>query len=571
MLCTRTCSPLRLPFRLSLCELLFLAAIALMAASCQAPYYKRNAAACPLPPPPPACKPGAFSTITYDTTSSTTPNTSYWAIDIVSGADSEKEEFGLLFPSKDMSLLVTGYDAGNAGYRGMTLAAVDTVRARSDGGSIPSAFITTEVRPGAIMGDASLVRSDTPLEEPLNVAVYWDGHATVSPDGQWMVFASDRPRSIGGTDLWCARVTPQGYGRVRLCGGVINTPCDEISPQFTPDGSALLFSSAGHATVGGYDVFKANFRIEADSIVVTSVENIGMPINTMYDEIFPVQRDETTLYYGSNQIRQGAPQRRDFDVYVLHRVTLGIPALPRLVLAVTPEAPIIPPPLPTISAERATITGVVVNQQTQQPVVGAEVTARERITRTVISSTRTDSSGRYELQVPIETPVDVSAQSSDLFYDGFQVNIPKSQQNKTIVRETPIALPITYILRVNFPTSVFDKPYDYTLDSNGVETDQMWTAALDELAANVQSSISRLKRLVLIGHTDDVDSDASNMKLGKQRVEFTMNELVKRGIPKDLMEGRSAGERLKPNRRQDEPIDTWRKRCRRVELVKVLQ
>ncbi|MCX6141225.1 MAG: hypothetical protein NTX15_10435 [Candidatus Kapabacteria bacterium] len=498
-------------------------AIALMAASCQAPYYKRNAAACPIPPPPPACKPGTFSTITYDS------------------------------------------------YRGMTLVAVDTVMQRSDDDVARGLFIATEVRPGAIMGDASLVRSGTPLEEPLNLPLYWDGHATISPNGQWMVFASDRPGSIGGTDLWCTRITPQGFGPVHLCGGVVNTPCDEISPQFTPDGSAILFSSAGHATVGGYDIFKANFRTEADSLVVTTVENIGIPINTTYDEIFPVQKDETTLYYGSNQLRQGAPQRRDFDVYVLHRVTLGAPVQSRIKVAAVTEPPAIPPPLPTITPQRATITGVVVNQQTQEPVIGAEVTARERTTRVVISSTRTDSSGRYELDVPVDTPVDVSAQSSDLFYDGFQVNIPKEKQNDTIVRDTPIALPITYILRVNFPTSIFDKPYDNTLDSNGVETDQMWTSALDELAANVRSSISRLKRLVLIGHTDDVDSDASNMKLGKQRVEFTINELVKRGIPMNLMEGRSAGERLKPNKRPGEPIDTWRKRCRRVELVKVLQ
>ena len=174
------------------------------------------------------------------------------------------------------------------------------------------------------------------------------------------------------------------------------------------------------------------------------------------------------------------------------------------------------------------------------------------------------------LDVPVDTPVDVSASSSDLFYDAFQVKIPKEQQNDTIVRDAPLSLPITYILRVNFPTSMFDTPYENTLDSNGLETTQSWSAALDELASNVKSSVGKLKRLVLIGHTDDVDSDASNMKLGKQRVEFIMKKLAERGIPLDLMEGRSAGERLKPNRRPGESLDLWRKRCRRVELVKVL-
>ena len=540
-----------------------------MASSCQVPRYVRSAAACPLPPPAPECRPGSLDVTTYDTTTNTAANASYWAIDLVSGADTEQEEYGLLFPSKRNPVLVTGYDAGSAGYRGMILRAVDTV---SSDGSKTLPPITTEVRPGAIMGDASLVKDGVALSEPLNKPVFWDGHATISPDGKWMVFASDRPGGLGGTDLWLVHISSANiYGPPRICSSVINTPCDEISPQFTPDGLGIVFSSAGHATVGGYDVFKANFKADADSLVFSSVENIGKPINTEFDEVFPVQTDATTLYYGSNQQKTKNPERRDFDVYVLHLLTNPAPSYSPLQPIVESPTPDVPPALPVLPSERATITGVVVNQETQQPVVDAEVTARERASRVVISSTRTDSAGRYSLQIPVDTPVDVSAQSAELFYDGFQVNVPKERMRDTIARKAPIALPITYVLRVNFPTSVFDKPYDYTLDSNAIETTQLWTAALDELAANVRSSVSRLKRLVLIGHTDDVDSDASNMKLGKQRVDFTISELAKRGIPRELMEGRSVGERLMPNRRPGDPLDTWRKKCRRVELLKVLQ
>jgi len=522
-----------------------------------------------------------FDVITYDTTSSKSPGASYWAINNVAGADTDIEEFGLLIPHEQITLIVSGSDAGSAGYRGMTLRAVDTVVARS--GSSPSrmdvAFISTHVRSGSIMGDASLMRSSAnedgvygsvPLDAPLNLPVYWDGHATTSANGEWLIFSSDRPGTLGGTDLWSVRLRNGAFGEPRWCGSVINTPCDELSPQFTPDGSALLFSSAGHATVGGYDLFRANFRVVADSLVFTTVENLGKPINTSFDEVFPFQADSTTLYYSSNQQRKGAPHRRDFDVYVLHRKRNGSPPTTQLQVADVPESPVIPPPLPVLPVERATISGVVINEQTQQPVPDAEVTAREPGTRAVISSTRTDSAGRYMLDVPVDTPVDVSASSSDLFYDAFQVKIPKEQQNDTIVRDAPLSLPITYILRVNFPTSMFDTPYENTLDSNGLETTQSWSAALDELASNVKSSVGKLKRLVLIGHTDDVDSDASNMKLGKQRVEFIMKKLAERGIPLDLMEGRSAGERLKPNRRPGESLDLWRKRCRRVELVKVL-
>ena len=61
------------------------------------------------------------------------------------------------------------------------------------------------------------------------------------------------------------------------------------------------------------------------------------------------------------------------------------------------------------------------------------------------------------------------------------------------------------------------------------------------------------------------------MVLGRNRVNFIMDELVARGVDRDRMEGRSAGETLLPERRPGESIDLWRKRARRVELVKVLQ
>lgn len=558
------CLRLPLPFRPRLCEVLLLILMGLMAASCQTPLYKRSAAICPLPPPPPRCKPGSFNIVMYDTTTKEERESRYWKINRVSGADSEREEYGLLFPSTELALLLTGKDDGNAGYRAMQMTAVDvTADATSEPSTMPIPFIATEVRPGAVMGDATLVHAfasadgvgdAVPLEAPYNLPVYWDGHATISPNGSWMIFASDRPGGLGGTDLWMVRITKGVYGKPRWCGPVVNTPCDEICPQFAPDSLAILFSSAGHSTVGGYDLFRVNISASVDSLVFSSVENIGIPVNTPFDEIFPVQSDAATLYYGSNQSRQGAPYRRDFDVYVLHQVQTGSKVI-----------------APAITQGKATIRGVVIKQQTQEPVPDAEVTAREPSTRTVLSSTKTDSVGRYSLDVPIEVPVDVSAQTSDLFYDGFQITVPAERKDQVVLREQPISLPITYMLRVNFPTSIFDAPYLHTLDSNGIETPQTWTSAVDELAGNVQSSIGRLKRLVLIGHTDDVDSDPSNMKLGKQRVEFIMNELVRKGVPRELMEGRSAGETLKPNKRPQEPLDTWRKRSRRVELVKVLQ
>jgi outer membrane protein OmpA-like peptidoglycan-associated protein len=217
----------------------------------------------------------------------------------------------------------------------------------------------------------------------------------------------------------------------------------------------------------------------------------------------------------------------------------------------------------------ARLTGRVVNSQTQQPVADAEVVARESATRHIYSTARTDTNGQYTLSVPVSTPVQVTAQSDTLFYDSYTVVVPETAKNETVERTEPIALSRSCFLRVNFPTSEWGNPYGTTLDSNGMETDRAWQTELDELAENVTSAASTVRKIVLVGHTDDVDTDESNLVLGSQRVNFVIDKLVERGVPRTILEGRSEGEIKLLERRKGESIETWRKRCRRVELMKV--
>jgi len=337
--------------------------------------------------------------------------------------------------------------------------------------------------------------------------------------------------------------------------GGVNTPCDELSPMFAGD-SVVVFASAGHKTVGGYDLFAADIVRTADGITLSTPRNLGTPINTEFDELFPVWVDGHSLYYGSDQPREAGGQRKDFDVFVLSS---------RVIADAKPKPPVAQKP------RRATVTGTVVNQQTQQPVADADVTAREAESREVVASTTTDTAGNYAMDVPVGTPIDIAAQAPDLFYEEKRITVEPERVNDTVHLEQPIAIPVVLVLRVNFPTAVYDDPYPNTLDSNGAQTSQTWQEALDLLSRNVALSGEKLNRLVLIGHTDDVDTDESNMILGRNRVNFIMDELVKRGVSRALMEGRSAGETLLPDKRPGESIDLWRKRARRVELVKVFQ
>lgn len=535
--------------------------LSIAAVACTTPNVNRQVGPCPPPPPPPECNPQTFEGTVFDT--SRFYGRVHWHIRRVDGASDEPQEFAI-YKAGNTSVLLSGSSKAETRYLVIELPTDDRVlRARSQNSQ---SFLLTSVDDDAIMGDASLQsfsveKGETSLKPSasklgsVNLPLYWDGHPTVSPDGKTMVFASDRPESIGGTDLYVSVKTPDGWSSPLPVNGPVNTPCDELSPRFAGD-TTLVFASAGHSTVGGYDLFASTITWSSSGLVLGEPRNLGTPVNTPYDELFPYWADNNTMYYSSDQPRYDGGGRKDFDVFVL-------------TTTVRADAP--PPPPPPRTIDKTTITGTVIHHETHEPVADADVTARAVDNNSVVAKTKTDAGGVYTLDVPVDTPIDVSAQSPDLFFDDIRMIIPADKANDTVAVERPLSLPISFILRVNFPTAIFDDPYTNTLDSNGVETTQTWQEALDLLAKNVEFSGSRLKRLVLIGHTDDVDTRESNLTLGNNRVGFVMSELEKRGVPRDIMEGRSAGETLLPDKRDNELLDTWRKRARRVELVKVLR
>ena len=81
-------------------------------------------------------------------------------------------------------------------------------------------------------------------------------HPAVSPDGQWLYFTSNMPGGMGGYDIWRVRLTTNGLGGVENLGEPINTAGDEMFPAFRPNGD-FYFSSDGHETLGGLDIYIA--------------------------------------------------------------------------------------------------------------------------------------------------------------------------------------------------------------------------------------------------------------------------------------------------------------------------
>lgn len=114
-----------------------------------------------------------------------------------------------------------------------------------------------------------------------------DGHeiaASINREENVIYFASDREGGFGGTDLYKSQKLPTGeWGPALNLGSSINTPWDEDFPNISPDGKALYFSSKGHTSMGGYDLFMARYNTESQQF--EKVRNMGYPLSTVYDDM----------------------------------------------------------------------------------------------------------------------------------------------------------------------------------------------------------------------------------------------------------------------------------------------
>lgn len=188
---------------------------------------------------------------------------------------------------------------------------------------------------------------------------YSTGHPAVSADGKTLYFVSDAPGGMGGTDLYVSQYDSSGWGAPRNLGEPINTARDEMFPFIAPNGT-LYFASAGHAGLGGLDIFRVTLRGEP--------RNMGYPVNSHHDD-FGLIVDSTgqTGYFASNRRRGGA----DDDLYF---VTIDRP-------------------------QEVLVLGRVVDQEDQEALADVTV-AMKASDGEIIEQTTTEADGTYEFEVP---------------------------------------------------------------------------------------------------------------------------------------------------------------------------
>lgn len=111
---------------------------------------------------------------------------------------------------------------------------------------------------------------------------FFESHACISADGNKLYFTSNREDG-SDLDIYVSEKDASGdWGVPKMLPKEINTPYNEDTPFITISDTILYFSSEGHFSMGGYDIFRSFKKGNS----WTTPENLGYPINTPDDDRF---------------------------------------------------------------------------------------------------------------------------------------------------------------------------------------------------------------------------------------------------------------------------------------------
>jgi len=339
-------------------------------------------------------------------------------------------------------------------------------------------------------------RQGTKWADPTVVPISKDSvviaHPSLTDDQLTLYFVSDMLGSLGGKDIWMVqRESAEGaWGPPTNLGETINTAKDEMFP-FAKTDTLFYFSSNGHPGLGGLDVFKAHKDDEGKWVI----ENMKFPINSVSDDFGIIfQRDEERGYFTSS--RSGGKGLDDIYSFVL------------------PE-------------KRFNLAGKVINERTNQVVIGADV----RLIGSDGSSLeyKTDSSGSFSFKLKPET-------------DYLLVAFKRGFLNGKI-RETTMGIEESRDFTATLVLAPYEKPIElpnilYDLAKWDLRPESM--VALDELVETLEDNPNIT--IELMSHTDVRPfRQMSNLELSQNRAQSVVDYLISKGIPGDRLKARGYG------------------------------
>ena len=346
------------------------------------------------------------------------------------------------------------------------------------------------------------------LGAPVNVEGADTKEASITPDGKYLVFSSNRPGGSGGYDLWYCNLDVQGLpsGEAVNLGETVNSSGDESSPYYDAQAEELVFSSNGRVGIGGFDLFKSKGSISGNNW--TAPENLSYPVNSSKDDNFYFPHGDEGNFYTSSD-------RSSVCCLEMYNVQL----------------------------KTLRVTGHVYDDKTKEPLSDVQVIFTDSLDNKTLETQHTGPSGAFSFNVINKRPLKLNFSKENYFTKNIMVPTSELQKVDTLYRKD------VYLTayEINKPVVIPNILYDFDKATLRPES----KLVLDTLAQVLRDNPNMVVRMS--AHTDSKGSDAYNMELSQRRAQSCVDYLSSVGIAASRMEAKGYGESepIAPNTKPD--------------------
>ncbi|MFN8436926.1 MAG: OmpA family protein [Cytophagales bacterium] len=370
----------------------------------------------------------------------------------------------------------------------------------------------------------------------INTKDSWTSTPMLSPDGRTLYFSSNRKGGQGGIDLYKSSWNDTTWSTPVNLGSKINTIGNELFPFLSPSGK-FYFASDGQAGLGGLDIFKA---VRDSSTGSLTVENIGQPVNSQYDDFAISFNTDSTGYFSSN--REGG--KGDDDIYEFKYKPLYI--------------------------VNFSLEGLV-NTIKDTLLAGID-SAKVKIYKgdSLVLDSLTNNDGLFFSKLQEETDYKIVATKNNFYTNEIQFTTkgkrPKNKDLKEGVNEIVLKTTITLEpIQLNINIVIENIYYDYR--KSDIRTDA--ALELDKIVKLLNDNPGIY--IELSSHTDSRGNDDMNLKLSQSRADAAVAYIISKGIDKNRITAKGYGE-TKPIIIEEKSEEDYQKNRRtEFKVTKVIQ
>ena len=341
------------------------------------------------------------------------------------------------------------------------------------------------------------------LDETINVANANTQQPSVTADGKYLIYSSDRSGGQGGYDLWYAELNNGKPVNPKNMGTRINTSKDEQAPFYHAASESLIFSANGRVGMGGYDFFQAKggFGNWIEPV------NMGYPVNSVKDDIYLVSRGGAKNVLEDVMLSSDRDASCCLELFFLNKVR----------------------PLKQIA-------GRVVSCDPSKPLKGATVTIVDANNSSIVYTKTVGADGSYSFTLEDHLPVKVKAEADGYISNSLDVKTPADPEEEKFTYPELCLLPVPPKVDETF---VINNVY---YDFNKAELKEESFPALDEIVRMM--NYYPIMVVEIGAHTDNIGSDDYNLKLSDARAKSVVDYLISKGIAAERLQSKGYGEKM---------------------------